>query len=90
MFKSFRKVTSDLIQGLTLTTLATMLIYPNYLKNLILQRLFQESTHTGIDYLPAFYTKGKVKPLLLMAKETSIRECIQGFSQLRYFRNYHC
>ena len=35
MFKSFHKVISDLMQGWALITLATMLIYLNYLKNLI-------------------------------------------------------
>ena len=65
MSKSFSKVISGLIQGSTLITLAAMLIYLNYQKNLIMERLFHESTHILVLIIYLEFTEnGKWGPVI--------------------------
>ena len=86
--KSLHKVISGLIQDQTL--IANYADISNLFKELDYVKarpgIF---AYTGINYLPAFYRKGKVRPLLLMAKKAKICGCSCGFGQLRSIRKYH-
>ena len=55
---------------------------PDYVK--VLPEIY---AYTGIDYLPAFYRKGKVRPLLLMIKKQELVDAFVALGNLDLSNN---